>query len=105
MNTILDLNLLTLLTVLGDFDFSHLFMYNDAVQNIIGGLKKLSNALKLIGIALGAIGVAMSGYQFIWGGANGSQQGKQYLLNTAIGVVLIVAATSIIDWITTNVTF
>jgi len=94
MNTILDLNLLTLLTVLGDFDFSHLFMYNDAVQNIIRGLKKLSNALKLIGIALGAIGVAMAGYQFIWGGANG-----------AIGVVLIVAATSIIDWITTNVTF
>ena len=105
MNSILDLNILTILTVFGDFDITQMFMYNDAVQNIIGGLKKLSNALKLIGIALGAIGVAMAGYQFIWGGANGNQQGKQYLLNTAIGVVLIVAATSIIDWITTNVTF
>ncbi|WJP96723.1 TrbC/VirB2 family protein [Macrococcus bovicus] len=93
---------LSLLDFLGFIDLGSFMQYNDAVSNIVAGLKKVSLALKVIGIAVAAVYIALAGYQFMWGGPNGSQTGKQYLLNAAIGIVLIYGASMIADWVATN---
>lgn len=98
-------HILAMMDFLGWIDFSHLFQYNDAAQSIAAGLKKVASALKTIGLVVGGIYIALAGYQFMWGGANGSQQGKQYLLNAAIGIVLIYGGGEIAQWVADNMTF
>lgn len=98
-------HLLGLLDFLGYIDITHLFQYNDAVSSIKAALQKVVTALRAIGLIVAAIGVILAGYQFIWGGQNGSQAGKTILLNCLLGAGLILGASALIDWIEANITF
>lgn len=94
---------LSMMDFLGYIDLSHFLQLNDAQSSIVNGLKKVSAFLKVVGIAVAAVYVALAGYQFMWGGPNGSQTGKTYLLNAVIGIVLIYGASAIADWVANNV--
>lgn len=96
-------NFLSLFDFLGYIDLGHFLQLNDAQTSIVNGLKKISGFLKVVGLAVAAVYVAIAGYQFMWGGPNGSQAGKTYLLNAVIGLVLIYGAGEIANWVADNV--
>lgn len=93
------MDLITLLHLDVIFDF---LQYNDAFDKGAKVIKDFSRGLNKIGVAGAGLAFIIGGLFWIFGGDDGKRTAKQWWIGAAVGLCVVLSATTIVGWFQAN---
>ena len=88
--------------------FEHLAQYlqmHDIWTNLGRMFRKVLRGLKIIAVPGAFIGVAIGGLYYVFGGEQGKFTAKVWWLSSLVGVVVVLGADAIVNWVSNNAKF
>lgn len=86
----------------------HLVQYlqmHDIWTNLGRMFRKVLRGLKIIAVPGAFIGVAIGGLYYVFGGEQGKFTAKVWWLSSLVGVVVVLGADAIVNWVSNNAKF
>lgn len=77
----------------------------DAISNLKTTGAAILTAMQLLGIVSAAIAFGIGAYHLIWGGVRGRQSSIVWFIGGAAGLVVLMGATAIAEYIDSQVVF
>ncbi|ASF40983.1 hypothetical protein CEH05_18195 [Halobacillus halophilus] len=76
-----------------------------AISNLQSTGASILSAMQLLGIVSAAIAFGIGAYHLIWGGVRGRQSSIVWFIGGAVGLVVLMGATAIAEYIDSQVIF
>lgn len=76
-----------------------------AISNLQSTGASILTAMQLLGIISAAIAFGIGAYHLIWGGVRGRQSSLVWFIGGAVGLVVLMGATAIAEYIDNQVVF
>ncbi|MYL56615.1 hypothetical protein GLW20_03745 [Virgibacillus halodenitrificans] len=81
------------------------FVLLSAISNLQSTGASILTAMQLLGIISAAIAFGIGAYHLIWGGVRGRQSSIVWFIGGAVGLVILMGATAIAEYIDSQVIF
>ncbi|GGC97531.1 hypothetical protein GCM10007216_30390 [Thalassobacillus devorans] len=81
------------------------FVFLSAISNLQSTGASILTAMQLLGIISAAIAFGIGAYHLIWGGVRGRQSSIVWFIGGAVGLVILMGATAIAEYIDSQVIF
>ncbi|WP_028784610.1 hypothetical protein [Thalassobacillus devorans] len=81
------------------------FVPLSAISNLQSTGASILTAMQLLGIISAAIAFGIGAYHLIWGGVRGRQSSIVWFIGGAVGLVILMGATAIAEYIDSQVIF
>ncbi len=85
--------------------FVQYLQMHDIWTNLGRMFRKVLRGLKIIAVPGAFIGVAIGGLYYVFGGEQGKCTAKVWWLSSLIGVVVVMGADAIVNWVSDNAKF
>lgn len=81
------------------------FVLLSAISNLQSTGASILTAMQLLGIISASIAFGIGAYHLIWGGVRGRQSSIVWFIGGAVGLVVLMGATAIAEYIDSQVVF